>query len=120
MIIFSPQPQSWGLASLGLAVPQGVHFDFALAPMVQPTAPAMQVRVQPQQQYAQAPVHNPAMAVGQAMGGMQQAMGGMQQAMMGAQQMQAGGMQGSFHGSGSVAGVSGGVSYSATYSSSSS
>ena len=41
MIIFQPQPQSWGLASLGLPVPQGIHFDFALAPP--PTAPAAQL-----------------------------------------------------------------------------
>ena len=42
MIIFAPQPQSWGLAALGLPVPQGIHFDFALAP---PPSAAPQLRV---------------------------------------------------------------------------
>jgi hypothetical protein len=42
MIIFSPQPQSWGLAALGLPVPAGMHFDFAPAPP--PAAPAPQSR----------------------------------------------------------------------------
>ena len=42
MTIFSPQPQSWGLAALGLPVPAGMHFDFAPAPP--PAAPAPQSR----------------------------------------------------------------------------
>ena len=51
MIIFAPQPQSWGLASLGLPIPQGISFNFALPPPPMPQMMAPQIQVQvPQMQ----------------------------------------------------------------------
>jgi len=45
MIIFAPKPATWGLAALGLQVPQGISFNFpaATAPLVVVQQPQVQM-----------------------------------------------------------------------------
>ena len=55
VVIFAPQPPAWGLAALGIAVPQGISFNFPVAPVQQQQqmmamAPAAQMPVMQQMQ----------------------------------------------------------------------
>ena len=63
VVIFAPQPATWGLAALGMAVPSGIHFDFpigapAVAAMPMPMPVPMPMMQQPVPLMIQQPVYN--------------------------------------------------------------
>lgn len=60
MVVFAPKPATWGLSAMGLAVPQGIAFNFPVAPMLQqplalPAPPMVAMPPMQQQQVAYAP-----------------------------------------------------------------